>query len=360
MASRSVLLRVVIRLTYRVVRTAKNIRGNVQALGPGLLLMVALTVAWASFAMAQISEFDEPPSAAHRVQPERPAPDATILAPVDHPAVANPPPAPVYHGAPKVGTTPAPTAARSGAAEFPYTVRPGDSLGSIAQAFGLEVEDVARANHLSVDSVLMSGRTLKIPNPFAAQVRSLSAQIEALRAAADSADEKIAAANLKARTAEDKLDTLTSDNDELRHEVAALPRWRGATVTLGIIALLMFGVLMLTLFEWWLLRRRFSTLAEITDSLTNLDQKYKGLVAKAELRFQQLYGRRRIPGVEAAERGKSAEEVEIERLNHELREALEQQLRRLGVARLHPRRGGRWRDLFSDVEPPVEARSVRR
>ncbi len=329
-----------------MVRTAKNIRGNVQALGLGRLLMVALTVAWASFAMAQISEFDEPPSTVHRVQPERPAPDETIPAPVDNPAVANP--------------RSAPSAVRSGAVEFPYTVRPGDSLGSIAQAFGLDVEDLARANHLSVDSVLMSGRTLKIPNPFAAQVRSLRAQIEALRAAADSANEKTAAVNLKARTAEDKLETLTADNDELRHEVAALPRWRGAAVTLGIIALLMLGVLMLTLFEWWLLRRRFATLAEITDSLTNLDQKYKGLVAKAELRFQQLYGRRRIPGVEGAERGKSAEEVEIERLNHELRETLEQQLRRLGVARLRPRRSGRWRDLFSDVEPPVEARSVRR
>lgn len=335
--------------------------GEFRVRGLGLVMIAVLTMACASLAFAQISEFDEPPTAANRYRAVKPQPAEAEPAPAPaYPDVASPPPAAVYRTAPTASTAPATSNGGARGVEFPYTVRPGDSLGSIAEAFGLDVDELARANHLGVDAVLLSGRSLKIPNPFAAQVRNLNAQVDTLRASAGTADEKVAAATLKAHAAEDKLESLTADNDELRHEAVALPRWRGTAVTLGIVALLMFGVMMVTLFEWWLLRRRFATLVEITDSLTSLDQKYKGIVAKAELRFQQLYGRRRLAGAEGAERDKSAEEIEIERLNHELREALEQQLHRLGVARLRSRRGSRWREMFGDVEPPVEARSVRR
>jgi LysM repeat protein len=330
----------------------------------GALLVGALLVSCAGLASAQISEFDEPPTVpTHRSTILRPAAAPAPAAPAVsvYPATETAAPGPARRAAPvapQAGVS-APAGAPRGSG-FSYTVRPGDSLGSIASQFGIEVEDLARANHLGSDSMLIAGRTLRIPNPFEAQVRTLSAQLEALRASAASADEKVAAATMKERSAAEKLESLTADNEELQREVAALPRWRGTAVTLGIVALLMFGVMMVTLFEWWLLRRRFATLVEITDSLTSLDQKYKSIVAKAELRFQQLYGRRRQPGAEATERGKSAEEIEIERLNHELREALEHQLHRLGVARARPRRSGRWREILGDVEPSVEPRSVRR
>lgn len=322
----------------------------------GRLLIAILTVAWASFAVAQISEYDEPPASAPRHQLAQPPADETAPAPADRDV---PEAAPVHRATPPASTVSGTTAPARGT-EFSYSVRPGDSLGSIAESFGLDSEDLARANHLGPDAVLMVGKTLRIPNPFAAQVRNLSAQVNELTTAVADANDKAAAATLKSQSAEARLESLTTDNEDLRHDSIALPRWRGTAVTLGIVALLMFGVMMVTLFEWWLLRRRFGELAAITDSLTSLDQKYKRIVAKAELRFQQLYGRRRVAGAAAAEPGKTDEEIEIERLNHELREALEHQLRRLGVARSRSRRNGRWREVFGDVEPPVEARSARR
>ncbi len=327
----------------------------------GRALIAILTATCASVALAQISEYDEPPSRAQAPAHVRPAPAVAVPA-LDYPEVAHPAP-PVRHSAPgaRAAATAPSSAGSSRGAEFSYTVRPGDSLGSIAEAFGLDSQEFARANHIGIDTVLLTGKTLRIPNPFAAQVRNLTAQLDELRTAAAKANDKAAGAALKSRSASEKLASLAADNEELRRETAALPRWRGTAVTFGIVALLMFGVMMVTLFEWWLLRRRFGELVGITDSLTNLDQKYKRIVAKAELRFQQLYGRRRLAGGETAEHGKTAEEIEIERLNHELRETLEHQLRRLGVAaHSRPRRTGRWREIFGDVEPPVEARSARR
>src|SRR5439155_27132393 len=68
----------------------------------------------------------------------------------------------------------APAPARRGG-EFSYSVRSGDSLGSIASTFGIQAEDIARANRLQLDTTLMVGQTLRIPNPFAARMRELTA-----------------------------------------------------------------------------------------------------------------------------------------------------------------------------------------
>src|SRR6266705_3488694 len=57
------------------------------------------------------------------------------------------------------GATPAPT--RRGS-EFSYSVRSGDSLGSIASTFGIQAEDIAHANRLELDTTLMVGQTLRI------------------------------------------------------------------------------------------------------------------------------------------------------------------------------------------------------
>lgn len=347
-----------------------TIRGQTFARWAGRFLIALLAVTCASVALAQISEYDEPPSGSHAAALVKPTPAEQEAAPApdyvpapDYPDVANPAPAPapVREAEPAASAAPAPASTGSSrGTEFAYTVRPGDSLGSIAETFGLDAQDIARANHINIDTVLMTGRTLRIPNPFAAQVRSLTAQVDQLQAAASKSGDQVAAAELKSRSAEEKVESLTADNEELRRETVALPRWRETALTFGIVALLVFGVMMVTLFEWWLLRQRFAALVAITDSLTSLDQKYKRIIAKAELRFQQLYGRRRAASSETSEHGQTAEEIEIERLNHELREALEHQLRRLGVARSRPRRNGRWREILGDVEPSVEAGSVRR
>ena len=74
------------------------------------------------------------------------------------------------------------------------------------------------------------------------------------------------------------------------------------------------------------------SLASLADDLGRLDYKYKAMLAKAELRLQQLYGRRRGGMQEGQPRPKLPEEVEMERLNEELKEVLERHLARLVLA----------------------------
>jgi LysM repeat protein len=254
-------------------------------------------------------------------------------------------------------TAPAPVQRHSGS--FYYTVRPGDSLGSLAASFGIQVSDIARANRIDPDAVLMVGQTLRIPNPFAARMRELGAENEKLgtelAAARTRADSAVAAQNdLKAQVAQ-----LTASDRERAHQLSMLPWWRGAVYTSAIIALLMLGVTMLAVIEWFLLRRRFVIVAEMNDSLRRLDQRYRRLLAKAELRMQELYGRRRRGMTEDQERPKIPEEAEIATLDQQLREVLEQHLEQLGGP-VRPRRRRRWHEDFGGVTPPVEARTARR
>jgi LysM repeat protein len=311
----------------------------------GRLLIGILTATCAGVALAQISEYNEPPTSVHQHAVMKPtAAEAIETPPEDDSDLENP--------------------ARPGSsahAQFLYTMRPGDSLSAIAAMFGLDVQELARANHLSVDSVLLSGKTLKIPNPFLERVRRLTAQIDELKKAVAKATNKAAAAALKSRSSYEKIESLTANNKELRRETVELPRWRETAATFGIIALLTLGATMVMLFEWWLLRRRFAIQIAITDSLTGLDQKYKHLLAKAELRFQKLYGQKRPVGADTFEHGKTTNETEIEGLDRELHKALQKQLRSLGVTRFNrPRRNGLWRRILGDLEPPIDARSARR
>jgi LysM repeat protein len=265
--------------------------------------------------------------------------------------------APGAESAPARAPAPAPVPRRPG--EFSYTVRAGDSLGSIASTFGIQVSEIARANRIDPDAMLMVGQTLRIPNPFAARMRELSADNQRLSddlaAARTRADDAVAAqSNLKAQVQQ-----LTASNREQAHELKMLPWWRGAVYSAAIIALLMLGVTALAIIEWFLLRRRFIAVAEMNDSLRRLDQRYKTLFAKAELRMQELYGRRRRGMADDQERPKIPEEAEIERLDQQLRDVLERHLERLGGP-VRARRRGRWHEDFGTVASPVEARSVRR
>ncbi len=135
-----------------------------------------------------------------------------------------------------------------------------------------------------------------------------------------------------------------------------LPWWRGTALAVGAAALLMLGVTTLTLFEWWMLRRRFLALSDLSMSLSRLDVKYKETIAKAELRMQQLYGRRRPAGAPEHLIGgmKTPDEIEVERLSHELRETLERHLKQLGV-RGRNSVGSRWRETLAGEEEPAPA-----
>jgi LysM repeat protein len=243
--------------------------------------------------------------------------------------------------------------------EFSYTVHAGDSFGSIAATFGIQADDVARANRLSLDTTLMVGQTLRIPNPFAARMRELTTENQKL-------NDQVADLQKRTETASDaqanlkgQIQQITSDNRELRHQVRILPWWRDAVYTTLVVALLLFGVAALAVLEWFLLRRRFIAIADMNESLRRLDQRYRALLAKAELRMQELYGRRRRGISDDQQRPRIPEEADLERLDQQLHEVLERHLKQLGGP-VRPRRRSRWDEEIAPVAPQVEARSARR
>jgi len=244
---------------------------------------------------------------------------------------------------------------------IPYTVRPGDTVGAIAQMFGITPDELAHANRMHVDDELQVDEVLKVPHPFTTEVTMLKSQVQALSAQQQAAEQKSDAAEEQVKSLQTQVQELTGDNQDLQNGVKLLPWWRATAVSLAIFALVMFGVVLLTLFEWWRMRRRFVELAAMTDALSRLDYKYKAMFAKAELRLQQLYGRRRGGITEGQPRPRMPEEVEIERLNEELKQILELHLQRMGARLPGARRKG-WREMFGggDVGSTVEARGYRR
>jgi LysM repeat protein len=242
---------------------------------------------------------------------------------------------------------------------FPYTIRPGDTLGSIAAIFGISVADIAHVNHMSPDSELAAGDTLRIPNPFVARERSLVEEIEETSSARQAAEQRAEKSEQKVASLRAQVEELQTVREQSDRDLRGLPWWRALAMSAVVGAFLMLGAMVLAVVEWWMLRSRFRAAAEMNESLRRLDYKYKALLAKAELRLQELYGRRRRGIQDGNERPKLAEEVEIEQLNRQLKEILERHLERLKPPGESARRA-RWRELIGGVGSPVEARSLRR
>jgi LysM repeat protein len=244
-------------------------------------------------------------------------------------------------------------------ATFPYTIRSGDSLGSIAEEFGVDVAQLAHLNRMTEDTELMAGDTLKIPNPFLARERELNAEVDKLTLDKQAAEQKAEKVQSALESTRAQLDDLTTSNQQYVHNLRALPWWRTAAIGTAVAAVLMLGVMLAALMEWWILRGRFRAVAELNDSLRRLDFKYKSALAKAELRLQELYGRRRRGLKDGQERAQMPEEIEIDRLSHELKEILEHHLARLGPPSAISIRA-RGRELIGTIGSPVEARGARR
>src|SRR5260221_2993118 len=309
----------------------------------GLALVVTFIVAGYGLALAQagFNESTIPPS----------SPPVRVV----RPSVATEP----------AGTTGEPTDASAPKPKpsnvIPYTVRPGDSVGLIAQMFGVTPEEVAHANRIHIDDELQVDEVLKVPHPFTTEVSNLKSQVETLSAQQQAAEQKSDSAQEQIKSLQTQVQELTGENQDLQSSVKILPWWRATGVSLGILALIMFGVMLLTMFEWWRMRRRFVALAAMTDALSRLDYKYKAMFAKAELRLQQLYGRRRGAVTEGQPRPTMPEAVEIEPLNQELKQSLAVHVQQIGARLPGGRRKG-WREMFggTDVSSTVEARSYRR
>jgi LysM repeat protein len=244
-------------------------------------------------------------------------------------------------------------------ATFPYTIRSGDSLGSIANQFGISLGELSRVNRIDEETELMVGRLLRIPNPAVAHERDLTAQIDQLQRDKQDATDRAMQAETRLTAARASLQTLTVEQRELSHDARSLGWWRGSTYVLAGIAFLLFGAVLLTLIDWWMLRNRFRAVAEMNESLRRLDHKYKTALAKGELRLQELYGRRRRGLHEGQDRPKLAEEAEMEALTRELKTVLEHHLERLGPAGAGAQRA-QWRERIARIGAPAEPRPVRR
>jgi LysM repeat protein len=256
------------------------------------------------------------------------------------------------------GTVPSADSARP-RVTFPYTVRSGDTPAGIAALFGVPLADLLRVNHLHLDSELMIGDTLRVPNPFLAQQRELSSTLDRLNAEKQAADSNAQKAQEATSELHGQVQDLTVSNNLYRHDLRTLPWWRAAALLAAGGAALMLAITLVALVQWIIARSRFRAVAEMNESLRRLDYKYKAALAKAELRFQELYGRRRRGMQEGDELLKTPEEIEIEQLNRRLKEVLEHHLQRLEPSSSSAARA-RWRERLAGIDTPLEARTIRR
>lgn len=216
--------------------------------------------------------------------------------------------------------------------DFSYVIRSGDSLSSIAALFHIETADLLRVNHVTPETVLQVGQSLRIPNPFAAQVRQLTEEVGELQRDLRQARSKISSLDKEIHATDARNSELVSFNRALQHDVRVLPWWRTATISATVVSAAMFIISLLAVLEWRRLRTRVFALVEANESLRRLDHKYRLLLAKAELRLQQIYGRRRGVDPSSAQAGKTPEEFELEQYSQELKQTLEAELVRLGLA----------------------------
>jgi LysM repeat protein len=242
---------------------------------------------------------------------------------------------------------------------LPYTIRSGDTLEAIADDFGVQVSDITRANHRITDVDLIVGDSLRIPNPFVIRESELNAEVERLSIDKQEAETKADQAANALASARSQLDATTASNAQYQHDLHALPWWRAAAWGAASAGLVMFVITVFAVIEWLIFRARYRAVAEMNDSLRRLDYRYRMLMAKAELRLQELYGRRRRGIEDGQERPRIPEEIEIERLDLQIKDILEGYLDRMGPPSGRSRRA-RWRELIGAVGAPIEARTARR
>lgn len=255
------------------------------------------------------------------------------------------------------GTSTQNSAAAAGG-DLSYTIHEGDSVGAVAGMFHLSAQEIFHANHLNENSTLHVGQVLRIPNPYTAQVHDLQHQLAATQARNQEQERKLQDSNSRERAFDARIVELSGINRALEHDVTTLPWWRRATTVAATIAMVMLGIAIVSLIQWFLIRWRFAAVAAANDKLSKLDQRYRTLLARSELRLQQLYGRRRA-ATEPSAQTRTPEDFELERLGRELKDVLEQELTKLGVE-VQPARRSRFREWLTSLGSPVAVRSDRR
>lgn len=244
-------------------------------------------------------------------------------------------------------------------ATFPYVVRPGDNWGAIAGLFGVSLADLIKTNRATEDTELMVGQTLRIPNPAVARERELTEQVDQLSRRVTEAEQQARQSEASLGEARNRVAELSERQQQVAYDLRTVYWWRGATYLMAVVSVLMLVAAATALVDWWRMRYRFRVVAEANESLRRLDYRYRNALARAELRLQELYGRRRRGLRDGPERARLTEETEIDALNRELKATLQHYLNRL-----KPGHGNVSR-VSSEVQlggigAPVEPRAVRR
>jgi LysM repeat protein len=323
------------------------------AVGLGLLLVCVANAAPLEEDIPQ-----SPPVRHVKARPAPPAEDPADTIPASD-APTEDSASPSAPGDTDAAATTAPTAPVIVHKYFPYTIRTGDTLETIANIFGVQVNDLTHANRHIADGDLMAGDTIRVPNPSVTREAELNAEVERLSIDKEEAERKADQANNALASVHSQLETAAASNANYERDLHALPWWRAAAWAAAIASVIMFGMMLAALIEWWNLRSRYRAVAEMNDSLRRLDYRYRMVMAKAELRLQELYGRRRHGIEDGQERPRIPEETEIEQLDLQIKEILESYLERLGPPNNRARRA-RWRESIDAVGAPIEARSARR
>ncbi len=301
-----------------------------------------------------------PPTHHAKVRPDASSADQPAADTASESSAATAPSDDSASAAPRSEAAPAPAATTPVAHKyFPYTIRSGDTLETIADIFGVQVSDITRANRRIADGDLMAGDTIRIPNPFVTREAELNSEVERLSIEKEEAERKADQATNALASVHSQLDSAAASNAHYERDLHALPWWRAAAWSAAIAGVVMFGMMLVVAIEWWNLRSRYRAVAEMNESLRRLDYRYRMVMAKAELRLQELYGRRRRGIEDGQERPRIPEEVELEKLDLQIKEILESYLERLGPPNGRARRA-RWRESIGAVGAPIEARTARR
>lgn len=186
---------------------------------------------------------------------------------------------------------------------FSYPLRAGESLSDVARIFHVPVRQLIEINHIEDPTRMQLGQTLRIPNAFAQEVEALRAERDRLleakrRAEAESAEREQAAARLEA-----ELRQVGAEREALDRALAGTVQWQKCTLLLALLLLAALAWALKIRFDRALLAKRGSALALENSALKVAKEKYAQAGAHLELRYQNLYGRRREPPADAVTEG---------------------------------------------------------
>jgi murein DD-endopeptidase MepM/ murein hydrolase activator NlpD len=215
------------------------------------------------------------------------------------------------------------TASGTGEGYFLYPLRSGESLSDVARIFRVRVEELAALNQIRDPDRLQIAQLLRVPDGFAREAATLRAERDRLRAEKQRADRESDARQQRIAALETHLRQLQAEKDAVNAELAANVQWHEAALLVSILLLGTLAWGLKSRFDRANLARRQRVLSAENAALTAAKDRYRQAVSQLELRYQNLYGKKKreepIPlavaeGIERLGRAFDEGSSELERL----------------------------------------------